>query len=558
MSRRLLISILALLILLSRPASAFAQEYLFAVDKETVDVFWNVDGSSSLEYTFAFTNQPSAHPIDYVDVGMPTSSFDMSTASADVNGTPVGVSQSDYQGSGSGFSVALGSSTIQPGAAGTVHVLVGRITGVLRPDSSDANYASAVFAPTYFGSQYVVGSTDLTVSLHLPPGVKPEEPKYHMAENWPGSPEPQAALDAEGRVTYTWSASNASAARQYTFGASFPRSYVPADAIVTTPAFDFGAVISWVVGNFGTVACCGLFAFLFVGMPVFGVIQGQRRKLQYLPPRISIEGHGIKRGLTAVEAAILQEQPLDKALTMTLFGTVKKGAAKVGARDPLTIEVTDPQPEGLYDYEKDFLKAMALTNVAARQKGLETMMIALVKAVSEKMKGFSRKETQDYYKNIMEQAWAQVEAAQTPEVKGQKIDQNLEWTMLDPNYDDRSRRVFTGPIYAPTWWGSYDPSWHPASTGGGGGLARPVASVPRGSSALPGADMAASVVGGVQSFSGKVIGNLNTFTSKVTSVTNPPPAPTRSSSRGSGGGGHSCACACACAGCACACAGGGR
>jgi len=557
MSRRLLISILALLIVLSRPASAFAQEYLFAVDKETVDVFWNADGTSSLEYTFAFTNQPSAHPIDFVDVGMPTSSFDMSTASADVNGTPVGVSQSDYQGSGSGFSVALGSSTVQPGAVGTVHVLVGRITGVLHPDSSDANYASAVFVPTYFGSQYVVGSTDFTVTFHLPPGVKPEEPKYHMAENWPGSAEPQAALDAEGRVTYTWSASNASAARQYTFGASFPKSYVPADAILTTPAFDFGAVISWVVGNFGTVACCGLFAFLFVGMPVLGVIQGQRRKLKYLPPRISIEGHGIKRGLTAVQAAILQEQPLDKVLTMTLFGTVKKGAAKVASRDPLTIDVTDPQPDGLYDYEKDFLKAMALTNVAARQKGLETMMIALVKAVAEKMKGFSRKETQDYYKNIMEQAWAQVEAAQTPEVKGQKIDQNLEWTMLDPNYDDRSRRVLTGPIYVPMWWGSYDPAWHPASTGGGGGMARPVASVPHGSSALPGADMAASVVGGVQSFSGKVIGNLNTFTSKVTSVTNPPPAPSRSSSS-SGGGGHSCACACACAGCACACAGGGR
>jgi hypothetical protein len=558
MSRRLLVSVLALLILLALPVSAVAQEYLFSVDKETVNVLWNADGTASLEYTFVFTNQAAAHPIDFVDVGMPTSTFDMSTASADVNATPVSVSQSDYQGTGSGFSVVLGSSTIQPGSAGTVHVLVGRVTGVLHPDSSDANYASAVLVPTFFGSKYVVGSTDLTVTFHLPPGVKPEEPKYHMAENWPGSPEPQAALDGEGRITYIWSAPNASAASQYTFGASFPKSYVPADAIVTAPSFDFGAVISWAVANLGTAACCGLFALLFVGLPILGVIQGQRRKLQYLPPRISIEGHGIKRGLTAVEAAILQEQPLDKVLTMTLFGTVKKGAAKVASRDPLKVDVTDPLPDGLYDYEKDFLKAMALTDVAQRQKGLETMMIALVKAVTEKMKGFSRKESQDYYKNIMEQAWAQVEAAQTPEVKGQKIDENLEWTMLDPNYDDRSRRVFTGPVFVPMWWGRYDPSWQPASTaGGGGGLARPVASLPRGSSALPGADMAASVVGGVQSFSGKVIGNLNTFTSKVTSVTNPPPAPSRSSYSG-GGGGHSCACACACAGCACACAGGGR
>ena len=171
------------------------------------------------------------------------------------------------------------------------------------------------------------------------------------------------------------------------------------------------------------------------------------------------------------------------------------------------------------------------------------------------MKGFSRKETQEYYKNIMEQAWAQVEAAKTPEVKSQKIDENLEWTMLDKDYDDRSRRVFTGPIFVPMWWGSYDPGWHPASTGGGG-LAAPAAPAPRGSSALPGSAMAASVVGGVQSFSSKVVGNLNAFTGRVTSVTNPPPAPSRGSYRGGGGGG--CACACACAGCACACAGGGR
>ena len=74
--------------------------------------------------------------------------------------------------------------------------------------------------------------------------------------------------------------------------------------------------------------------------------------------------------------------------------------------------------------------------------------------------------------------------------------------------------------------------------------------------ALPGADLAASMVGGVQSFSKQAVGDLNTFTSRITNVTNPPPPPSRTSYRGGGGGG--CACACACAGCACACAGGGR
>jgi hypothetical protein len=557
MSRRLFASLVALVVALALPASALAQEYLFAVDKEVVDVSWNADGTESIEYTFTFTPQPGSHVIDFVDVGMPVDTFDMSTASADVNGTPVNVSQSDYQGSGSGFAVVLGSSAIQPGQTGSVHVLVGRVSGVLHPDSNDNKYASAVFGPTYFGSQYVVGNTDLTVTLHLPPGIKPEEPKYHMAENWPGNPQPQAGLDNQGNIAYTWSAPDASASKQYTFGASFPKSYVPAGAIVTAPAFDLSGLIGVIVANLGTFACLGFFGFMFIGLPIISAVQGRRRKLQYIPPRIGIEGHGIKRGLTAVEAAILMEQPLDKVMTMTLFGVIKKGAAQVITRDPLKIQVTDPLPADLHDYELAFLKAMKIEEPRARQTELQNMMVALVKAVGEKMKGFSSKETQDYYKNIMEQAWAQVEAAQTPEVKGEKFDQNLEWTMLDRDYNDRSRRVFSGPIFAPMWWGNYDPGYRPMSTVSQAGTSVSVPSIGRGSGALPGADLAASVVGGVQTFSGKVLGDLNTFTSRVTNVTNPPPPPSTSSYRG-GSGGHSCACACACAGCACACAGGGR
>ena len=188
------------------------------------------------------------------------------------------------------------------------------------------------------------------------------------------------------------------------------------------------------------------------------------------------------------------------------------------------------------------------------------MTVKLVKSVSEKMKGFSRKETIDYYKSIMEKAWAQVEAADTPEVKSQKFDEALEWTMLDKDYDDRTRRVFTRPDLRAHVVGTLRPdlptplllradSCIPSSRHGNPSLGR---------SALPGADFAAQMVTGVQTFSQKVIGNVNTFTKRVTDATNPLPKPTTSGgSRSGGSGGRSCACACACAGCACACAGGG-
>ena len=556
---RKIILITILLAALVLPVAVSAQDlpYYFQVNKEDVHVYWNSDGTMSLDYTWVFTNQPNSHIIDFVDVGMPNYYFDMGTVKADVNGSPVSVSKGDYAGDGSGFAVVMGNSAIPAGGMGTVHVYVGRIEQVLYPDDTDEAYTSATFAPTYFGSQYVTGTTDLTLTYHLPKDMAPEEPRWHNAPS--GFPsEPETAYDVNNHITYKWNSPNASASKNYLFGASFPRSYVPAESIYVKPA---EPLIS--EDTVFSLLCASFFGFIFIGLPALSVYSNNKRKLQYLSPRVAIEGHGIKRGLTAVEAAILLEQPLDKVMTMILFGVVKKDAAQVIKRDPLDVRSVDPLPEKLHEYEKDFLKAFKESG-KERQRFLQDMMVRLVRTVSEKMKGFSRKETLGYYKSIMEKAWQQVEAADTPEVKSQKIDEALEWTMLDKDYDDRARRVFRGPVYVPMWWGRYDPTYRPASSPkpivGSGPFptsGQPVSS--SGRSALPGAEFAAQVVTGVQTFSQKVVGNVNTFTEKVTGATNPLPKPSSNvrSGRG-GGGGRSCACACACAGCACACAGGGR
>ena len=589
MKRKLFAFLVVLILTFGLVIPASAQSYSFSLNKEIVNAYWNSDGTLSLDYQFTFTNAPGGHVIDFVDVGMPNGNFETSvppptaapaptaaslpgsgatpTSSfagtakgtyADVNGKGVSIS-SDYQGQGSyGFSVNMGAYAIQPGQTGTVHVYVGGISGVLYPDDNDTNYASAVFSPTWFGSQFVNGTTDLSVNFHLPPGVKPEEPRWHAAPS--GFPsEPQRELDSEGRVTYNWSNPSASGSTQYTFGASFPKTYIPADAIITKPAFDFSGLIAILVGSLGNILCFGFFGFMFIGLPIISAIQGRNRKLQYIPPRIAIEGHGIKRGLTAVEAGIIMEQPLDKVMTMVLFGVVKKNAAVVTTRNPLVVTVNDPLPPELHEYEISFLNAFKLKDDTARRKALQAMTVELVKSVSEKMKGFSLKETIEYYKRIMETAWEQVQKADTPEVQSVFFDQQLEWTMLDKDYDDRSRQTYNRPIFMPMWWGNYDPAYRGMTS-----QARPIGtagpSLPSGRSMpqLPGADFAASMVTGVQTFSQKVIGNVSDFTSGVTNVTNPPPKPSSGSYRSGGGGGHSCACACACAGCACACAGGGR
>jgi hypothetical protein len=549
----------------------------FRLEREVVQVYWNADGSESLDYTLTFSNDPGAPMIDYVDIGMPNSHFDMDTVKADVTADgrsnfPVPASTSDYLGSGSGFAVHL-LLPIYAGQSGTLHVSVGSVSQVLYKDSDDPDtYASAVFIPVYFDSKYVHGSTDLTVTFHLPPGVQPQEPRYHTpSANWPGLAEPVIGRDDQGNITYTWQSSSANASTKYTFGASFPKKYVPAETVRTKPLIDFGGVGSW-WKNFGRwmseyagaviAITCNVVPWAAIGIGIWiASIKEKKRKLQYLPPKITIEGHGVKRGLTAVEAGLLLQEPLDKIMTMILFGVVKKKAATVTNKDPLKVEAAVPLPKGLYDYETEFLAALANDKPAGRRKDLQEMTVNLVKSLSQKMKGFSRKETVVYYREIMQRAWQEIEKAGTPEVRSKLYEESLEWTMLDKNYERRTESVFSEPFLTPSWWGHYDPSYQPAASSHS---ASPKASTSGVRPALPGSALAASVVTGVQGLSTKVMGDVKAFTSGVSDKTNP--APISSSSGGGGSSGShssgsshsSCACACACAGCACACAGGGR
>ncbi len=766
MSRqRLLAPLLILFLMLALPASVGAQTYLFSVPQEVVDVYLQNDGTLTLDYTITFQNDPKADPIDAVDIGLPTNSYWESTVTAEIDGKSIPdeyITESPYVTYG--LAVNLYEFSIPPGKSATLHVHIENVSAEYYPDTTDSTDASFNFAPNWFGAEYVKGRTDLRVSFHLPPGVGPNEARWHAApSDFPD--EPETALDENRRVTYTWHATSASAARRYVFGLSLPRQYVlstmylekeqadvfihadgsvevqygftflndstesvldelsvdypytaaaPANlraAVDETPlpppevaygtldirlgkqalhpgerktvsvsytipekwltaswwdekyslaVLDFSLQQfsgDWLFGGtdihiafhlppgmsadqvdwsdspdavqaepsvqpdeqgnttlvwempqadpgevhlfvlkmpsdffpaeavyrqpqpsllermgidedalVGLICFAGMFLGI-IGTIALGAWNANRRKRHYLPPKIKVSGRGIKRGLTAVEAAILMEQPADKVLTMILFSTVKKGAARVVSRKPLKIEVLDPEAKNLRAYEQKFLEAMQKTNKRARRKALQSVMVSLVRAVNKKMKGFNYRQTKAYYEKIIKKAWEQVQAAETPEVQMEALEKALPWTLLDEDFDDRSRRVFgSRPVYLPYWWSAYDPGFGgraiPRGTGAAAGRsASSGGNVSHGLPVLPGGEFAASVVTGIQNFSAQVIGDITNFTGGVTARTNPiPKSSSRGGGRSGGGGGSSCACACACAcaGCACACAGGGR
>jgi hypothetical protein len=253
-----------------------------------------------------------------------------------------------------------------------------------------------------------------------------------------------------------------------------------------------------------------------------------------------MEGSEVRRGLTVPEAAVLMEEKVDKVMALALFGMVRKGMLKVVSQTPLKLEVVAGQ-EPATPYEQDLAKAVKDDGKISESEAAEALT-DLIKKVQEKMKGFSRKKSILYYKDIMRKAWDQV---------GQEdYSQAFEWLLLDKDFSQTATTRFPGGnMPLPLWW---MPIYSGHDHGGGGGA--PAGPPLAGGASAPGPVAAAnSIVSSMESFSHSLVNSVPGLASKVTQVTNPVPV----SSGGSHSGGG-CACACACAGCACACAGGGR
>jgi hypothetical protein len=552
-------------------STVWALDYRFTLDRNLSHVIVNQDGSADIEYWLTFTCDEGAHPIDIVDVGLPNQSYDLDSARAafispDGAEFPVeDIYASQYLSSG--VEVHLQEYTILPGETGTLYLRV-NVGEMVYPDSSDETYASLEFIPHYYEPPYVHGSTDLEIHFYFPPGVTPEETRYHEREF------DETDL-VDDRVVFIYHYPEASSSQAYRHGISFPASAVEtvhkAPVVVGgTDTEGGGSVVRW-INAIPNCTCTGMFFALVIGIMGWSVFWSKRRKMKYLPPALSVEGVGIKRGLTAVEAAILLERPLNKVLTMVMFGLVKKRALTVLSDDPLRLEPVSPRPEGkLRAYETAFLESIK-SDGTLDEKELQKALVKLVKEVNKKMKGFSRKETVVYYKSIVNRAWEQVQSATTPEIKSRYFDQGLEWMMMDEDFEEQSTRTLgKGPLLMPPWWAYYRP-WVPVvrssrGTVSGGARSSGRSTAARGSRGsrqvtlptLPGAAFASTVVGGIERSAGGVVDRLESFTGGVTQRTRPAPTSsgTRSSSHRSGG--CACACACACAGCACACAGGGR
>jgi len=290
-----------------------AQDYRFQVPNEAAVVTINTDGTISIDYTISFKNDSGAHAIDIVDIGMPNSDYVLNSITADVDSKAITkITASDVIDPG--ISLYLQNDEIPAGGSGTVHAHIATVKNVIYPatETESEPYGSLEFSPNWFDSQYVYGNTNLQVTFLFPTGLQTTETRYYTPQGgWPGPDQPESKIQDNGSIFYTWVSDQANAYTQYTFGASFPARVLAANSIVTTPyqppsssstsstissTFNLSSLCPWIF-------CIGFIGF-FVLIIYSATIGAKRRKLEYLPPKISMEGHGIKRGLTSVEAGV--------------------------------------------------------------------------------------------------------------------------------------------------------------------------------------------------------------------------------------------------------------
>jgi hypothetical protein len=540
---------LMLLLLMAWPAAVPAADYSFRVNTLSADLSIQADGGVRLRYTITFTAQPGSRPVDIVDIGMPSDGYVLGTARASMAGRELGdIRPSEYVKPG--VEVHLGASAIAPGRSGTLEFEI-MVNGMIFADSQDERYASLQFKSTWYDGNYVVGNAErIEIQFKLPPGSTPDNVKYHSFGSSDYKPS-ETFLSGDG-VVYRWLWLDRPATVPYAAGASFPRDLV---AGVTTPPRPslLRPFMTVVFAFFAFVLSLAPF-WIIVLIIFLAVRASRRRQRQYLSPKVGIESGGIKRGLTPPEAALLQELPLPQVLLLIIFGLLKKerlNIATVADKD-YRFDILKKEGAETLEYEKDFLAAVGQDQRLDRS-ALRAMFTNMIKGMQAKMAGFSRRETNAYYRSIMDKAWEQVRNSPKEKLP-ETLAESLEWLALDREYEDKLAPIvddtFVLPGSADHWYRRL-PAEHPAGSSGGGvpgkGFGRGIGGA------------AANLVGSLQVFSGALLGDSAAFTSAIIRVTNPPPVSHYSSS-GSGGGGSSCACACACAcaGCACACAGGGR
>ncbi|MCW4001249.1 MAG: DUF2207 domain-containing protein [Candidatus Bathyarchaeota archaeon] len=528
--------LLAFLLACILAASAFsfsqAQSPSYTVNQEWAQLFINQDGTVDLTYNMSLT--VTSGTLSAFDLGQPNTDFTIGEA-VDQYGNQLHTYKFNDEVASVDFHTPL------TAGESIWYIITTNVAGMMQTDSTNEGNLGMEFTPQW---DKTVPISDVRVQIVFPEGVTVDDVKTLPDKFW------NSSQTVEGRTALYWELPALGANQQYPIGVSFPAAALPN----YTPPAGIGALgIIFAVA----AALAALFIIIFIAYRL--------SKKSYTKPKVGIETLGVKRGLTAVEASYLLDLKPQQIVTEILYSLLQKRAVWATETKPsLKLKVLSPyesktgtKEKPLRYYEIDFLQALKPDGSLDEEKLAHAVMF-LRDTVEQKLQGYSRKDTADYYQKIVAKAWLQVEQAGTPELASNAYDQQLLWLMMDPDRKGRTETIFRDRPFQPQplwfwWWYGYTIYHpHPIFTPNVNAPSQMPTPAP-----VPGADFANNIATAVEGTANNVVVNLEKFANAIV------PPPPKSSHQPARKGGDcvcacaACACACACVSCACACAGGG-
>jgi hypothetical protein len=517
------------------PSNVSAVRY--HIDQEWAIVWINEDASVDIQYNITITYESSA--LGYISIGLPREYFNIVSVK-DLSGNNL-----KYKDISSGEDYAVEAyfgHPMEPGNNGTV-LLIATIPynpndDFIGPDKFNSGYIGMQFKTSPFDAW----TEDLRVAIVPPEGVTEANIK---------TSEPAFLTTIDGSFAVYWSQVDIPPNTPLIFGVSVPEEYI---ALSST--------------GLGVWFYLAIFSIIVVA--VVAVIYLRRRREVYAKPRVMIEALGSRRGLTSVEAAVVVDIPPVRVLTMILFSLLLKRLVVVEAVEPLLkvkkledMTGNGDAPKKRY-YEIDFLKAVEPAG-SLNERRLARTYLSLRDNVDRKMRGYSRADAVNYYKSVITKAWDQVTHAGTPQLQEEAIENNIQWLLVDEDYEDRFKTAFPSDMMILPrlgWhWYWYGPYFSRGPIGPGQATPTPIAATtptPDVVKPMPVQEFAGNIVSGLERATNNIVRDVEQFADRLLQ-------PQRSSQSSESIRRRSncvcacaqCACACACVSCACACAGGG-
>lgn len=536
----LLVSLLVILVCFSFIDEVHSQrQYFFG--QEWAEVWINRDGSVDLFYNVSITLD-SGQQINWVSIGQPQGDFTIGSA-LDQYGNSL---QTADISSGNDYKVRIDLDSPLEAGQTVWFTLVTNVANMIYEDETNPGNDGMQFILSWFSEATV---EDARVLIVLPPGISENEVKTGTVL-WSN------IQFEDGRLGVYWEKKNLLPDEKFTVGVSYPKQ--EGWTSFSRGSDDLGIFLEdfWPVLLILGVFVVGLIIALFTS-----------RKRSYTKPTMGIECLGVVRGLTAVEASYLLDLKPPQIVTEILYSVLKKRAVWVENTTPSLkfkilkpfLDKTGTAENPLRYYEIDFLNSIKSDGTLDEEKLASTIMF-IQSTVEEKLKGYCRGDTIDYYRKIVDKAWRQVEGAGTTDLASKAYDEQLLWLFLDPKVSDRTKTVFSNRVFEPSpfwywYWYSYryyfpNPTYKP-NIGLPGKGQKPFS--------IPGADFANNIATAIEKSANNFVINMEKFANSIVAT-----RPRQKSSKQPVQqkakcvcACAACACACACVSCACACAGGG-